>query len=146
MVHPQPITQLCTYSTTANVPTNDTIKQQQSRTMNMCYFWIRDQNIFKNFLIAWKSGQENIAYYFTKHHSVKHHKGGGVLYIPRQIKRHRQSCLYYLSRPCKSVLIQRIPIWNNSSIHSPFLEYHELGEPGNRQRIEVPQKDAKGKL
>ena len=49
-------------------------KKQQSRATNMQCFCIRDQKPFIIFLIAWKSGQENIADYFTKHHSTKNHK------------------------------------------------------------------------
>ena len=42
--------------------------------MNMRYFWISDQKTSRDFLVEWKSGQENIAEYFTKHHYVRHHK------------------------------------------------------------------------
>ena len=35
----------------------------------------------KNFLIAWKAGQENITESFTKHHSKKHHKRVRPVYI-----------------------------------------------------------------
>ena len=35
----------------------------------------------KNFLIVWKSGQENLAEYFTKNHSVKHHKRVHHIYL-----------------------------------------------------------------
>ena len=46
--------------------------------MNMRYFWICD---FKLFLIAWKARQENLAEYFTKRHSVKHHKRVRPIYL-----------------------------------------------------------------
>ena len=49
--------------------------------MNMRYFWIRDQKTFKNFLIEWKAGQENLAESFTKHHSIKHHKRACPIYL-----------------------------------------------------------------
>ena len=32
-------------------------------------------------LIPWKSGQENLADYFTKHHYVKHHKMVRLIYL-----------------------------------------------------------------
>ena len=47
----------------------------------MQYFWIRDQNILKNFLIAWKAGQVNIEYYLTKHISAKNHKHEHLVYL-----------------------------------------------------------------
>ena len=33
--------------------------------MNMQYFWIQDQETFKNFPIAWKAGQEILVDNFT---------------------------------------------------------------------------------
>ena len=68
MGHAQPIAQVCTDNTTAAVIANETINHQRSHAMNMRYFWICDQNIFRKTLIAWESGQENFADYFTKHH------------------------------------------------------------------------------
>ena len=35
----------------------------------------------KNNLIAWKSGQENLAEYFTKHNYEKHHKRVRPIYL-----------------------------------------------------------------
>ena len=64
--HTQPITQVCTGNTTDTGIVNDTIKQHISLTMNMRYFGICDQKTLTNFLIAWKSVQENLAEYFTK--------------------------------------------------------------------------------
>ena len=49
--------------------------------MTMRYFWIHDQKTFKQFLIAWKSGQENISDYYTKHHYAKHHKKIHPIYL-----------------------------------------------------------------
>ena len=60
---------------------NNTIKQQQSCAINMRYFGIRDQKMLENFLIAWKSGQENPADCFTKHHFENHHKCVCLIYL-----------------------------------------------------------------
>ena len=80
MGHTQSITQVCTDNTTAAGISNDTIKQQQLRAINMRYFWIRDQKTKQN-LIAWKARQENLSDYFTKHHSVKHHQRVRPIYL-----------------------------------------------------------------
>ena len=41
--------------------------------MNIQYFWIHDQ-MFLNFLIPWKAGQETLVEYFTKYHYATHNK------------------------------------------------------------------------
>ena len=81
MVHPHPITKVCTGNKTASEISNNTIKQQRSRATNMRYFCIRDQKTLKHFLIAWKAGQENIADYFTNNNNANHHKRVCTIYI-----------------------------------------------------------------
>ena len=97
MIHPQTSAKLFMDNTTSSVIVNDTIKQQKSRAMNMRYFWICDPKTFKNFFIAWKSGQENIEDYFTKHHHVKHHKRVRPIYI--QTEKTPRTVLLVLLKP-----------------------------------------------
>ena len=138
MVHPHPITEGFTYNTTASVNKN-TINQQQSRAMNMRCFWIRDQKILKNFLVAWKSGQktlQTILLIIVLQNIINMY----VLSIYRQIKRHCRSFLSYLRRLCKGVLIHRILIWKNSTRHYPFLNIKNSEEtgPGHEPRTDGP--------
>ena len=74
MGHPHPITQVCTDNMTAAGIANDTINQQRSRTINLRCFGIRNQKTLILFIIARKSGQENLADYFRKHLSANNHK------------------------------------------------------------------------
>ena len=60
MGHTQTITQVRTDNTISSGIANDTMKQRRSHTMNMCYFWTREQKSLKNSLVAWKAGQENM--------------------------------------------------------------------------------------
>ena len=74
MVQPQPPTPIhCDNSTVSGMCTG-TVKQQRSRTMDMRYFWIPDQQDQWNFDVQWHPGQENLADYFTKHFDSKHHQ------------------------------------------------------------------------
>ena len=119
--HTQPIIQVRTDNTTAAGTANNTIKKQQSRATNMQYFWIHGQKTLKDFLIAWKSGQGNLANYLTKYHSANIIN----LYVPYiyiQLKLQDQPLSPYLRLFCKSVLIQRIPRWDNYTRHLPFPE------------------------
>ena len=69
---------------------------------------------------------------------------GYILSIYRHIKRQGQYQLSYLRCPSKSVLIQKIPIWNNDEIHSALLEYQDSGEPGQRNKTDISWDYKKG--
>ena len=70
---PQPATVIYVDNSTVYGIANSTIKQQRSRAMNKNFFWIIDQVDLKNFRVVWAPGLENLADYFTKHHTAKHH-------------------------------------------------------------------------
>ena len=53
---------------------NNTIKRQQSRAMNMMYYWIVDQVTQQVFKVIWAPGIQNLADYFTKHHMAAHYQ------------------------------------------------------------------------
>jgi cytochrome b involved in lipid metabolism len=40
----------------------------------MRFYWIRDRIKQGQFIIHWRAGKDNLADYFTKHHSPAHHK------------------------------------------------------------------------
>jgi hypothetical protein len=63
--HPQPPTPMETDNTTATGYINGTIKQKRTKAMD----------------VYWGPGYQNLAYYFTKHHSPAHHKRMREIYI-----------------------------------------------------------------
>jgi len=72
--HAQPPTPVhCNNKTAAGIA-NDTVKKQQSRLMEMRFFWVADQVKNRLFDIQWHPGQENLAGYFTKHFESRHHQ------------------------------------------------------------------------
>ena len=71
--HKQPKTPIKTDNTTALSFIHKNIRQKRSKSWDMRYFWLRDKNSQNMFSYYWKPGTENMADYFTKHHSVKHH-------------------------------------------------------------------------
>ena len=81
MGHPQPPTPIHCDNKCAVGIINDSIKQQRSRSMNMRYFWTRDQ--FNNGIIVvhWYPGTENLGDYVTKHHPPAHHRRVRKFYI-----------------------------------------------------------------
>lgn len=74
MGHPQPPTPIQTDNACAAGIVNDTVKQRRSKAMDMRFYWIRDRVAQGDFLIHWRRGTDNLADYFTKHHSPAHHR------------------------------------------------------------------------
>jgi hypothetical protein len=77
----QPPTPMETDNTTAAGYSNGTIKQKRTKAMDMRFYWIKDRVKQVQFKIYWGPGFQNLADYFTKHHSPAHHKRIGDVYI-----------------------------------------------------------------
>ena len=74
MGHKQPPTPIHCDNITATGIANDTVKKQQSRSMEMRFFWITDQVKIGNFDVQWHPGQENRADYYMKYFDRRHHQ------------------------------------------------------------------------
>jgi hypothetical protein len=72
--HAQPPTPLRTDNSTAFGIVNETIKQKQSKAMDMRYHWLTVRVRQKQFDVYWRPGRENLGDYHTKNHSAQHHK------------------------------------------------------------------------
>jgi hypothetical protein len=79
--HKQPPTPMETDNTTATGYINGTIKQKRTKTMDMRFYWIKDRVKQGQLKIYWGPGFQNLADYFTKHHSPAHHKQIRNVYI-----------------------------------------------------------------
>ena len=73
MGHPQPPTPVQVDNSTVLVMETGTIKQRNSKAMNMRFYWIRDRSNKYQFNVYWKPGSTNRGYYFTKHFPPSHH-------------------------------------------------------------------------
>ena len=71
--NPQPATPMQVDNSTAVGFSNDTIRQRQSKAINMHFYWIRDRTSRGQFLVYWQQGITNLAYYHTKKYSPAHH-------------------------------------------------------------------------
>lgn len=72
--HPQPPTPIQTDNACAAGIINDTVKQRRSKAIDMRFYWVRDRVRQNQFLVHWRRGTDNLADYFTKHHSPSHHR------------------------------------------------------------------------
>jgi hypothetical protein len=74
MGHRQPPPPIQTDNSTAYGILNNKLNQKRSKAMDMRFYWVRDRIAQKQYRVYWESGSENLADYFTKHHSPTHHK------------------------------------------------------------------------
>lgn len=79
--HPQPATPVQVDNSTATGIVNNTVKQQRSRAMDMRFYWVRDRIHQGQFYIYWAPGCNNLADYYTKHHSPAHHRRMRPYYV-----------------------------------------------------------------
>jgi hypothetical protein len=42
--------------------------------MDMRFYWIKDRVAQDQYVVHWRKGSDNLADYFTKHHSLSHHR------------------------------------------------------------------------
>jgi hypothetical protein len=79
--HKKPPTPMERDNTTATRYSNGTIKQKRTKVMDMHFYRIKDRVKHGQFKIYWGPGFQNLADYFTKHHSLPHHKRIRNVYI-----------------------------------------------------------------
>ena len=118
--HPQPPSPVHIDNTTAVGIVNNTIKRQRSRSMEMRYFYLLDQQTQKYFKFFYQPGQENLADYPSKHHTAPIHQHVRPYYLhmptsPQFLIRAakpsaRRGCVQTLGDPYhKRVPLPRIP-------------------------------------
>ena len=71
--YPQPPTLITCDNQLAVALSYDQVKQKRSKAMDMRFHWIRDRIRQNHFKVEWKPGITNLADFFTKAHSCKHH-------------------------------------------------------------------------
>jgi hypothetical protein len=79
--HKQPPTPMVTDNTTATGYSNGTIQQKCTKAMDIQFYWIKERVKQGQFNVYWGPGFQNLADYFTKHHSPAHHKIMRDIYI-----------------------------------------------------------------
>ena len=72
--HSQPVTVINTDNSTTSGFANKNMQLKKSKSWDMSLHWLRDRENQKQFKVQWKKGSDIPADYFTKHHTVKHHK------------------------------------------------------------------------
>jgi hypothetical protein len=72
--HPQPCTPMQTDNATAHALLTNKILPKALKAMDMWFHWLRCRNAQGQFRYYWRSGTQNLADYFTKHHPATHHK------------------------------------------------------------------------
>ena len=73
MGHIQPATPIQTDNSTTNGIVNNTVRQKQSKPMDMRFYWVRDIIKQDHFHVFWKQGTANLGDGFNKHCPSYHH-------------------------------------------------------------------------
>ena len=79
--HPQPPTPMHVDNSTTVGIVNSTIKRQKSRSMEMRYMWLLDQEAQRLFTFHQHPGQENLGDYPSKHHTADTHRHVRPYYV-----------------------------------------------------------------
>ena len=72
--HKQKSTKVKTDNRTANSFVHSSMRMKRSKSWDMRYHWLRENDQKQSLKIYWDKGSNNDADYFTKHHSPSHHK------------------------------------------------------------------------
>ena len=134
--HPQPPTPIHVDNTTAVGIVNNTIKRQRSRSMEMRYFWLLDQETQKYVDFFYHPGQENLGDYPSKHHFGPIHQHvrpyylhmpNSPTFLPRAAKpSSRRGCAEILGDPYhKMVPLPRIPNYRDLGRRQNPLSVHD---------------------
>ena len=71
--HPQPPTPIQVDNLTAIGIADRSIKQKQSKAMNMTFYWMKYRINQNQFVIYWMPGKTNLGEYHSKCHPHAHH-------------------------------------------------------------------------
>jgi predicted transposase YdaD len=86
MGHPQTPTPLQTDNTTATGYIDEKIKQRCTDAMDMQFYWVKDRVKQGQFHVYLGQGYQNLANYFTNHHSLMYHKRMREMYIHASVR------------------------------------------------------------
>ena len=74
MGHKQPATPMQVNNSTAKGIINKWVQTKRTKAMDMCFHWLQDCSMQKQFQFYWRPGPTNYANYWTKHHPATHHR------------------------------------------------------------------------
>ena len=79
--HDQMATPVKIDNATAASFVTDMIKKKRSKSWDVRYHWLSEQQSLKTFFIYWQEGLKNLADYHTKHHPPSYHQKVREKYI-----------------------------------------------------------------
>ena len=85
MGHPQQATEIIKDNSTADGIMRGTIKQKRTQSMDMRFYWVRDQVEQKYFEVKCKPRHMNLGDYFTKNNPPTHHRRMRKTYLVNAI-------------------------------------------------------------
>ena len=86
MRHPQPATTIKIDNKVTKGFTKNNIQLKKLKSWDIKLHWLRDRQNRKQFVVSWEKGTLNKADYFTKHHSISHHRQMRPKYVLNTIQ------------------------------------------------------------
>ena len=83
--HPQTNTPIKTDNSTAAAFVTDTLKNKRSKSWDVRYQWLSEQQANGKFNFYWDKGKNNLADYRTKHHPPSYHQKVREKYILKNL-------------------------------------------------------------
>ena len=121
MGHPQSPTTMEVDNETAIGFIKITMKQKWSKAIDMRFYWVRDRVNQNQFLIYWRTGENNVGDYVSKHHSPAHHQTMRPIFFVNLVcqnpSSYTENCLQRLS-----LCLQRG--CDNTTINSSIVRYN----------------------
>ena len=130
--HPQKIIPLKTDNSTAASFVTDTLKAKRSKSWDVRYHWLSEQQKNGTFKTFWDKGENNLADYHTKHHPPNYHQKVRPYYILKNclINTVKHGLLPHNSQNDRKSLHARVCL-------NPALRTQSTNVPSNLQRTNI---------
>ena len=112
--HPQPPTILTTDNSTTAAFAQNNLKMKKSKSWDMRYFWLRQEDLEKVLRVKWDSGKNIKADYFTKHFPPSYHvRMRPTLFLPENRMNPRARVIKSLLCTLKNFPVQKFDTCHN---------------------------------
>ena len=131
--HVQEATLIITDNESCEVILNNTFEQRRLKAMDMRFYWIKCRIAQVKFKLLWRSGQENLADYFTKLHAKVHHKITRPLYVINSLA--SRGCNKGVFIGTNITYVPFVPTTSNRNRHKHIGTRTLIARPSARTRL-----------
>ena len=116
------------------------LKMKRSKSWDMRYFWLRDEDLRKVLRVKWDSGKNIKADYFTKHFPPTYHvRMRPTLFLPEHGMKIRANVIKNISL-CRNLSARTFPVQNFDTCHNRRTIPLQTRTPINVDSISLEQR------